>query len=163
MRLTNGHKHDSEAEKVSLRALRCAEVINVLDENGRVLRHDQDSHDDDFSRPKQRRLLLKLDAASYKLDKERADSGKGDIYDSINLIVRRRARENNFKAVLESIRQLATSDIPIPSWIQEVFLGFGDPSSANYKRLSNRQKSLDYRDTFLDWQHLIESLAGKTV
>ena len=162
-RLTNGHKHDSDAENVGLRALRCAEVINVLDDNGRVLRHDQDGHDDGSSRPKQRRLLLRLDAAAYKIDKERADSGKGDIFDSVNLIVRRRARENNFKAVLESIRQLATSDIPIPSWLQEVFLGFGDPSSANYKRLSSRQKSLDYRDTFLDWQHLIESLAGKTV
>ena len=165
MRLTNGHKHDSEAEKVGLKALRCAEVINVLDENSRVLRYDQDTQDqlEGFSRAKQRRLLLRLDAASYKLDKERADAGKGDIYESINLIVRRRSRENNFKAVLESICQLAISDAPIPAWLQEVFLGFGDPSSANYKRLPNRLKSLDYRDTFLDWQHLIASLAGKTV
>ena len=165
MRLTNGHKQDSEADKVGLRSLRCAEVINVLDENGRVLRRDQDTEDqlEGFARPKQRRLLLRLDAASYKTDKERADAGKGDVYETINLIIRRRARENNFKAVLESIQQLAISDVPVPAWLQEVFLGFGDPSSANYKRLPNRLKSLDYRDTFLDWQHLIESLAGKAV
>ena len=165
MRLTNGHKHNSEAEKVGLRALRCAEVINVVDENGRVLRHGQEARDhvEGFARPKQRRLLLRLDAASYKRDKERADANKGDIYDSVNVIVRRRARENNFKAVLESIWQLAISDIPIPTWLQEVFLGYGDPSSATYKRLPNRLKSLDYRDTFLDWQHLVESLAGNTV
>ena len=165
MRLTNGHKHGSEAEKVGLKALRGAEVVNVLDENGRVLRHDQDAQDhvDGFARPRQRRLLLRLDSASYKLDKERADAGKGDVYESINVVVRRRARENNFKAVLESIRQLAVSDVPIPAWFQEVFIGFGDPSSATYRRLPNRMKILDYRDTFLDWQHLIESLAGKTV
>ena len=165
MKLTNGHKHDSEVGKVGLRALRCAEVISVLDENGRVLRRDRNGQDrgDGFSRPKQRRLLLRLDAASYKQDKDRADAGKGDVYESINVIVRRRARENNFKAVLESIRQLAVSDVPIPSWLQEVFLGYGNPASATYRQLANRLKSVDYRDTFLDWQHLIESLAGKTV
>lgn len=27
----------------------------------------------------------------------------------------------------------------------------------------SRLKQVDYRDTFLDWQHLIESLPGKTV
>lgn len=165
MRLTNGHKHDSEADQVGLRTLRCAEVINVLDENGRVLRRDQDAQDqlEGFARAKQRRLLLRLDAETYKSYKERADASKGDVYESVNVIVRRGARENNFKSVLESIRQLAISDVPIPNWLQEVFLGFGDPSSASYKRLPNRLKNLDYRDTFLDWQHLVESLAGKTV
>lgn len=165
MRLTNGHNHAPDAEKIGLKALRCAEVINVLDENGRVLRHDQDARDhvDGFARPRQRRLLLRLDVASYKQDKERSDAGKGDVYDSINVIVRRRARENNFKAVLQSIRQLVVADVACPSWLQEVFLGYGDPASATYKRLPNRLKSLDYRDTFLDWQHLIGSLAGKTV
>ncbi|KAK1824579.1 hypothetical protein LTR12_000904 [Friedmanniomyces endolithicus] len=165
-RLTNGHAFQSSAEKVGLKALRCAEVISVLDENGRMLRRDEDTQDSggEYGRAKQRRLLLKLDAASYKTDKEQADAGKGDVYDSINLIVRRKGRENNFKPVLESIRQLTLAqDIPVPAWLQEVFLGFGDPSSASYKRLPNRLKSVDYRDTFIDWQHLIESLPGKTV
>ncbi|KAK0849533.1 hypothetical protein LTR03_005170 [Friedmanniomyces endolithicus] len=165
-RLTNGHTFHSSAEKVGLKVLRCAEVISVVDENGRMLRRDQDTQDnsDGYGRAKQRRLLLRLDAASYKTDKEQADAGKGDVYDSINLIVRRKGRENNFKPVLESIRQLTLAqDIPVPAWLQEVFLGFGDPSSASYKRLPNRLKSVDYRDTFIDWQHLIESLPGKTV
>ncbi|KAK1092380.1 hypothetical protein LTR48_004452 [Friedmanniomyces endolithicus] len=165
-RLMNGHAFQSSAEKVGLKALRCAEVMSVLDENGRMLRREQDAQDngDGNSRAKQRRLLLRLDAASYKTDKEQADVGKGDVYDNINLIVRRRGRENNFKPVLESIRQLTLAqDIPVPAWLQEVFLGFGDPSSASYKRLPNRLKSVDYRDTFIDWQHLIESLPGKTV
>lgn len=165
LKLTNGHGHDSEAQKAGLKTLRCAEVIHVMNESGRVLRREQESHDhgDGFARTKQRRLLLRLDVASYKADKERADAGTGDVYESINLIVRRRARENNFKAVLESLKQLTLSDVPVPQWLQEVFLGYGDPASATYKRLASRLKTVDYRDTFMDWQHLIESLPGKSV
>ena len=39
----------------------------------------------------------------------------------------------------------------------EIFTG------ATYTHLSNQLKQVDYRDTFLDWQHLVESLPGKTV
>jgi len=45
--------------------------------------------------------------------------------------------------------------------LQEVFLGYGDPTSASYTRLGNRLKAVDFRDTFLDWQHLIDSFPGK--
>ncbi|KAK3044307.1 hypothetical protein LTS18_001631, partial [Coniosporium uncinatum] len=65
--------------------------------------------------------------------------------------------------VLDSIKKLTLSEIPIPTWFQEVFLGYGDPAGATYKRLEHRLKSIDFRDTFLDWQHLIESLPGKTI
>lgn len=165
-KLANGHNDaHSEAEKIGLKALRCAEVISVLDEQGRMLRYNPSVQADSegFGRPRQRRMLLRLDAASYREDKESADKGRSNVYDDINLIVRRRARENNFKSVLESIRQLAISDVPAPDWLREVFLGGGDPSSAHYKRLPNRLSKTDYRDTFLDWQHLIASLPGKTV
>lgn len=165
VKLTNGHKTENVAEKLGVKAIRCAEVVSVLDENGRILKHDQDTQDhvDGYVRPRQRRLIVRLDASAFKEDKQRADAGKGDTYETINLIVRRRARENNFKAVLETIRQLVLSDAPIPSWLQEVFLGFGDPTSASYKRLPNRLTRIDYRDTFLNWQHLIESTAGKVL
>nr|POF18505.1 intron-binding protein aquarius [Quercus suber] len=164
-KLANGHGHDSAAQKAGLKTLRCAEVINVLDENGRVLRREQASQDhvDGFAKPRQRRLLLRLDAVAYKADKDRADASKAEIYEDVNLIVRRKARENNFKAVLESLKHMTLSDLPVPSWLQEVFLGYGDPASATYKRLSSRLETVDYRDTFLDWQHLIESLPGKSV
>ncbi|KAK4570240.1 hypothetical protein LTR86_002320 [Recurvomyces mirabilis] len=163
-RLPNGTSFQSAAEKAGIKALRCAEVISVLDEQGRTLRQDRNIRNDDYDRPRQRRLLLRLDAAAYQLDKERADAGKGDVLDSINLVVRRTARENNWKPILESIKQLTLSnDIPVPTWLRDVFLGYGDPSSASYKRLQNRLKSVDYRDTFLDWQHLIETMSGKTV
>ena len=111
-------------------------------------------------KPRLRRLIVNLDAAEYKLDLERKIKGKPDVYDAINVIVRRKGRENNSKKILETIQSLALSDISIPAWLQEVFLGYGDPTSALYTRLKNRLKAVDFRDTFLDWQHLIESFPG---
>ncbi|KAK5135217.1 hypothetical protein LTR08_005466 [Meristemomyces frigidus] len=153
----------SAAEQAGVKALRCAEVISVLDDNGRVLRRDQDKQDHG-DRPRQRRLLLRLDATAYHADKKRADAGAADVYDSINLIIRRRARENNFRATLESLKQLtlsSASDVPIPAWLRDVFLGYGDPAAASQQQ--RRVGKVDYGGTFLDWQHLIESLPDKRV
>jgi intron-binding protein aquarius len=54
----------------------------------------------------------------------------------MNLLVRRDPKENNFKAILETIRDLINSAAvgkAIPAWLHDVFLGFGDPTSANYR------------------------------
>ena len=157
-KVTNGGGPLSEAEKLGLVSVRAAEVIQVLDDKGRAIR-DAQAYFDGHSRSGTRRVQLKLDAKAYKEDTE----GRRDIYDSINLLVRRSGRENNFKPVLESIKDLTLSDVPLASWLHEVFLGYGDPAGATYKQLPNRLEKIDYRDTFLDWQHLIESLPGKIV
>ncbi|CZR59201.1 related to NAM7-nonsense-mediated mRNA decay protein [Phialocephala subalpina] len=159
--ITNGGEIPSDAQKIGLRYLRAAEVTQVLDEKGRSLR-DQDRQNS-YGRPRLRRLQVKIDAAVYKEDMDRVSRGKPDIYEGMNLIVRRRGRENNFKPILESIQSLTLSDVPLASWLHEVFLGYGDPAGATYTHLSNAIKKIDYRDTFLDWQHLIESLPGKTL
>ncbi|KAK3374879.1 P-loop containing nucleoside triphosphate hydrolase protein [Podospora didyma] len=156
--VANGGEPLTEAERLGLVAVRAAEVIQVLDDKGRAIR-DAQAYFDGNNRSNSRTLQLRLDAKSYKEDTE----GKHNVYDGVNLIVRRSGRENNFKPVLESIRDLALSDIPLASWLHEVFLGYGDPAGATYKQLPNRIKKIDYRDTFLDWQHLIESLPGKIV
>lgn len=161
--LTNGHSATgptAEIAKLGLKAIRCAEIISVLDEQGKMIRRENPQREDEFSRPKQRRLLLRLDSSAYKEDEERS---KGDAMNGFNLVVRRRSRENNFKAVLESIKDLVVSDVPLPDWLQDVFLGYGDPATASYQRLPNKLKSVDFRDTFVDWQHLVESLSGKTI
>ena len=161
---SNGSTQKSSAERLGIKYIRCAEVLQVQDEKGRPLREHQADQSDGYDRRvMQRRITVKLDAAAYSEDMKRAASKASDVYESINLLVRRRARENNFKPILESIKRLTLSDIPVSSWLQEVFLGYGDPAGATYKRLSNRLKSIDYRDTFLDWAHLIESLPGKTI
>ena len=45
---------------------------------------------------------------------------------------RRKPKENNFKAVLESIRDLMNEDVIIPPWLHDIFLGYGDPAAAQY-------------------------------
>lgn len=53
------------------------------------------------------------------------------------------------------------SELVVPDWLQQVFLGYGDPGSAHYSKLPNRVKEINFRDTFLDWDHLRESFPDK--
>ncbi|KAL8912743.1 MAG: hypothetical protein Q9171_002282 [Xanthocarpia ochracea] len=162
--LANGHAIHASSRDFGLRALRAAEVERVLDEDGRVIREMPDGETNGYiRRPRLRRLIVKLDAVAWQVDTKRKAEGKPDIYESLNVVVRRKGRENNFKKVLETIRNLALSDIPVPGWLQEVFLGFGDPSSATYTKLPNSLNQLDFRDTFLDWQHLVETLPDSVI
>ena len=77
--------------------------------------------------------------------------------------MRRKAKENNFKAVLETIRDLMNTKCVVPSWIQNILLGYGDPAMAHYTRMPNQERVLDFRDTFLDWQHLRASFPDYTI
>lgn len=154
---SNGEENSSPLEKLGVVHVRTAEIIQITDDKGRHAREGAGNLDS------KRRIQLKLDPRTYAKDAERAASGKPEVYTRINLLMRRGRRENNFKPVLESIRNLVLSDTPLPSWLHEVFLGYGDPAGANYKNLPTRIKKLDYRDTFLNWQHLVESLPGKII
>ena len=157
-----GHLALPSAKMAGFSCLRVAEVVQLLDENGRTLRDPSlQQVNGNTRRVRTRRLLVNVDAHAYKCDEEQKVKGKEDVYDTLNVIIRRKGRANNFKRILESIKTLALSDIPLPTWLQEVFLGYGDPAGATYSRLSNRLQSIDFRDTFLDWQHLIESLPQK--
>ncbi|KAK6866090.1 intron-binding protein aquarius [Apiospora arundinis] len=160
--LNGGASELSEAQKLGLMAVRTAEVVHIMDDKGRHIR-DPSAYFQEGGRSPTRRIQLKLDPVTYKKDMDRAANGKPDVYESINLVIRRSGRENNFKPVLESIRSLALSEVPLASWLHEVFLGYGDPASATYKNLPNRLNKVDYRDTFLNWQHLVESMPGKAV
>ncbi|EEH20512.2 hypothetical protein PABG_02743 [Paracoccidioides brasiliensis Pb03] len=158
---SNGQDPKNE---VSLLHVRTAEVVQVLDENGRYLREPQSDGTNGYRpRPRMRRLLVNLDAGSYKADMESLAKGKPDVYTFINVIVRRKARENNFKPILETMRSLTVADTNLPSWLQDVFLGYGNPAGARYTELSNKVKSVDFRDTFLNWEHLVESFPGRRI
>ncbi|KAF2644900.1 putative DEAD helicases superfamily protein [Massarina eburnea CBS 473.64] len=160
--MQNGYDQQDTSEQLGIRVLRSASVVQIQDENGRPLR-DQSFTDGVPPRARTRRLIVHIDAKQYQEDMNRVTQGRPNVYEQINLVMRRRGRENNFQPILESIRRLTLSDIPAPSWLQEVFLGYGDPSSATYKRLPNRLDSIDFRDTFLNWQHLIESMPGRSI
>lgn len=152
----NASEDQTEQEKLGVVAIRSAEVIRVQHDKGQQVRGRGGASG-------KRRIELKLDSTTYTKDAAVKDAGKFDVYGSVNLLLRRGRRENNFKPVLESIRDLVLSDMPLPSWLHEVFLGYGDPAGAHHKNLPTHVKTVDYNDTFLNWQHLIESLPGKTV
>lgn len=155
--VSNGGDPLTEAETLGVVTVRAAEVLSITDDKGRHVREGANHLDS------KRRIQLKLDPQTYTRDAERTAAGKPDVYAGINLLLRRGRRENNFKPVLESIRNLVLSEVPLPSWLHEVFLGYGDPASATYKNLPNRVKKVDFRDTFLDFQHLTESMPGKII
>ena len=83
------------------------------------------------SNPK-RKLKLKLDPAQYY-----SDIKEGlDCYDTVNLLIRRKPKENNNKAILYTIRELMNSSDDgrtIPSWLHDIFLGYGKPDAAYYR------------------------------
>lgn len=160
--LTSGDLAQDYMYEHGLKSLRTAEIVQVLDENGRMIRDMPNNHVNGYgSRSRLRRLIVRFDAVAYKADNLNKIGGKPDVYDSINVIMRRKGRENNFKKILETIKNLALTDIPIPSWLEDVFLGFGDPAGATYSRLESRIRTLDFKDTFLDWQHLTGSFSDK--
>ena len=133
------------------RYLRGAEVMEIRDGEGNLF---NDFHGrirpEDAHKPRvgtRRTLLLALDAAQYQIDvdtlegeggagstvgKGAAVGGAAALYSSFNVVQRRHAKENNFKAVLESIRDLMTESTTIPEWMHELFLGFGRPEDTQY-------------------------------
>lgn len=72
-------------------------------------------------------------------------------------------QENNFKAVLESIRDLMNEDTVMPAWLHDIFLGYGDPAAARYTNLPDTLDTIDFKDTFLDAAHLRASFPGHEV
>lgn len=88
---------------------------------------------------------------------DRASQGSEDVYDTFNILIRRKPKENNFKAVLETIRDLMNTDCVVPEWLHDIVLGYGDPGAAHYSKMSNEIATLDFNDTFLNYQHLKQS------
>ncbi|ODA77136.1 hypothetical protein RJ55_07655 [Drechmeria coniospora] len=152
-----GEEMQPECEKLGVSAVRTAEIIDMTNSRGHHLKEGSETLDG------KRRIQLRLDQDTCTRDAQHPVPGTPGAYGCFNLILRRNRRENNFKPVLESIRNLLLSEAPLPPWLHEVFLGYGDPAGASGKNLANRIRKVDYRDTFLDWQHLVESLPGKTI
>lgn len=105
-----------------------------------------------------RRVQVILDGIQYNQDLKASDNNIEEIYSSFHLLVRRKPKENNFRAILETIRDLMNETTVIPKWMENIFLGFGDPTTADYKKLNNfNETKIDFLDTFLNAEHFQES------
>lgn len=118
--------------QVGLTTVRGCEVEGMLDSNGRVI------EDGPEPRPilpgDTRTYRVWLDCNQYRIDMDNASHGSEDVYESFNVIMRRKPKENNFKAVLETIRELMNTECVVPDWLHDIILGYGDPGAARYSR-----------------------------
>jgi intron-binding protein aquarius len=102
-----------------------------------------------------RRLHVHLDPVQYHQDLN--EINVEEMYSCFQLLVRRKPEQNNFKAILDTIRDLMNSVTIIPNWLENIFLGYGDPNQAQYTKLKKLEKKIDFKDTFLDYKHFEEN------
>ncbi|KAF5195306.1 Rna helicase aquarius [Thalictrum thalictroides] len=151
----------SVPEKLGLKYVRGCEVIELRDEEG-TLMNDFTGRikRDEWKPPKGdlRTVTVALDTAQYYMDvSDIAEKGAEDVYGSFNILMRRKPKENNFKAILESIRDLMNESCIVPDWLHNIFLGYGNPSAAQWTNMPDLLETVDFKDTFLNADHLKES------
>lgn len=127
----------------------------MLDQNGRVI---EDGPEPKPVLPGEKRVFrVWLDCNQYRMDMENMNKGNEvclfvrivitvhillftdgkllqDVYETFNILMRRKPKENNFKAVLETIRELMNTECVVPEWLHDIILGYGDPGAAHYSR-----------------------------
>jgi len=180
-------------ESLGVRYVRGCEVMDVLDEEKKIIGAFDAEGNKHVAKGNMRIYRVQMDAAQYQIDVTKVvESNAEDPYKTFNLLMRRKPEENNFKAVLETMRDLMQSESSVPPWLRDVFLGSGEPDAAQYWRLTgggsgaaaagaegptdsaanasatnkHRPQQLDtlhFSDTFLDYEHLVRSFPGAKV
>ncbi|XP_076834067.1 LOW QUALITY PROTEIN: RNA helicase aquarius [Brachyhypopomus gauderio] len=149
-------------DQTGLVYVRGCEVQGMLDDKGRVIEEGPDP------KPKlkgdARTFRVWLDPNQYQQDMTNSiQNGTEDPYETFNIIMRRKPKENNFKAVLETIRNLMNTECVVPDWLHDIILGYGDPGSAHYTKMPNQISTLDFNDTFLSIDHLKSCFPDHTI
>ncbi|XAR61582.1 hypothetical protein NMG60_11016040 [Bertholletia excelsa] len=148
-------------QKLGLQYVRGCEVIEMRDEEG-TLMNDFTGRikRDEWKPPKGelRTVTVALDTAQYHMDvTDIGEKGAEDVYSTFNILMRRKPKENNFKAILESIRDLMNETCIVPDWLHDIFLGYGNPSAAQWTNMPDLLETVDFKDTFLDANHVRDS------
>ena len=148
--------------QMGLIAVRGCEIEGILNEDGKLIGDEMNPNQSkpEFSDDRRTYRVI-LDANQYKMDNDKLINGtaKEDIYSQFNVFIRRRPKESNFKAVLESIRDLMNTNFVVPDWLRDLLLGYGDPAAAHYSNMTQPAPlpTLSFCDTFLSREHLISS------
>ncbi|KAM1064414.1 hypothetical protein ACFX2A_029060 [Malus domestica] len=150
----------SVPQRLGLQYVRGCEIIEIRDEEG-TLMNDFTGRikRDEWKPPKGelRTVTVALDTAQYHMDVSNiAAKGAEDVYGTFNILMRRKPEENNFKAILESIRDLMNEYCIVPDWLHNIFLGYGNPSAAQWTNMPDLLETIDFKNTFLDADHLKE-------
>ncbi|KAG2540362.1 RNA helicase aquarius-like isoform X1 [Panicum virgatum] len=148
-------------ERLGLQYVRGCEVIEIRDEEG-TLMNDFTGRikREEWKPPKGdiRTVRIALDTAQYHIDvTETAEKGAENVSGTFNILMRRKPKENNFKAILESIRDLMNETCVVPEWLHNIFLGYGNPSAAQWINMPDLLEVIDFKDTYLDANHVQQS------
>ncbi|MCL7030325.1 hypothetical protein MKW94_020624, partial [Papaver nudicaule] len=158
---SEGAAKSTVPERLGLQFVRGCEVIEIRDEGGGLMNDFTGRiKRDEWKPPKGdlRTVTVALDTAQYYMDVNAiAEKGAEDVYGTFNILLRRKPKENNFKAILESIRDLMNESCTVPDWLHNIFLGYGNPSAAHWTNMPDLLETVDFKDTFLDANHLRRS------
>ena len=155
------------AECYGVKYVRGAEVLEVrhVDLCANDLEKGSSTLGDTCKRARsyERTLVLSLDTAQYYLDNSSSIRGAEDIYDALNVVMRRKPKENNFKSVLGCIRDVMNDNWSFPNWLHDIILGYGDPRKTHPEVDAPRHCTIDFNDTFIDTEHICESFPGRKI
>uniref|UniRef100_A0A914V800 Intron-binding protein aquarius n=3 Tax=Plectus sambesii TaxID=2011161 RepID=A0A914V800_9BILA len=150
-------------EQFEVAYVRGCEVEGMLDGQGRII-EEFGTEPRPMVPGDARSFRVWLDTNQYRLDMEKHVATQNeDLYETFNLLVRRDAKSNNFKAVLDTMRQLLNTECVVPDWLHDLILGYGEPDAAQYAKMPNTVASMDFNDTFVDYQNLLSAFPDHKV
>lgn len=149
---------------LGIKYVRGCELVRVLDEEKKVVGEIDGNGNRYQARGNMRTYQVQMDRAQYEQDMAAMlENDEEDPHTTFNLLLRRKAKENNFRAVLATIRDLMEGEPCMPTWLKDVFLGYGNPHAAQYYSLEEQLETVSFRDTFQDVEHMKDSFADKVV
>ncbi|KAI9296230.1 P-loop containing nucleoside triphosphate hydrolase protein [Neoconidiobolus thromboides FSU 785] len=144
--------------------VRGCEVIDILDDEGKPVNEVGKPRLEDPNAVMQaplRTIRVDLDPNQYQNDLSLSNGHT--IYQSFNIVLRRKPKDNNFKAVSQTIRDLMQSELIVPDWLKSIVLGYGDPSGAHYSNFELNNDEFYFNDTFIDFDHIKESFPNTSI
>ncbi|DAZ95083.1 TPA: hypothetical protein N0F65_002977 [Lagenidium giganteum] len=139
--------------------VRTAEVVEVVDEKGNSINEEHP-----IGRGRKRTFKVALDGQQYKKDLE---NNNLDAYETVNILIRRHPQVNNLKSTLDTLATVsrgANSEEALPSWLHDLFLGYGDPAAATYASIAKANQlestATTLRGVFVDAAHAVEACAS---
>ncbi|KAF4321011.1 hypothetical protein G195_005767 [Phytophthora kernoviae 00238/432] len=143
-------------ENFGVQYVRAAEIVGVVDAAGKPI-----NDENPVGKGSKRVFTLAFDGMQYRKDLE---AGQLEAYEHVNVLVRRKPRENNFKAILDTVAGAchdSNTEELLPVWLHDLFLGYGDPAAALYKTIykarAEKQVVVPMGDLLVDGEHALET------
>lgn len=103
-------------------------------------------------------VIVVLDVVQYYIDViDIVEKGVEDVYGIFNVLMRRKLKENNFKVILEFIRDFMNEYCIVSDWLYNVFFGYGNFFVVQWFNMLNFLKIVDFKDIFFDVNYFSES------